>query len=81
LELCSVSAIENLPEGSKITKILREKDISTIKKLPMRFTIDCNLLIAKNPKLLRLLTTDKCLVVPAKLPIRFLITSSDVIHS
>lgn len=81
LEICSVYALEHLPNGAKITRMLRDKDIAIIKKLPMRYTVDCNLLIAKNPKLLRLLTTDKCLVVPAKLPIRFLITSSDVIHS
>ena len=81
LEICSVYALEHLPNGHKLTKALREKDIAIIKKLPMRYTVDCNLIIAKDPKLLRLLTTDRCLVVPAKLPIRFLITSADVIHS
>lgn len=49
--------------------------------LPQRITVDCNMIIAKDPKFLRLLTTDQCLVIPAKTPIRFLITSADVIHS
>jgi len=39
------------------------------------------MIIAKNPRLLRLLTTDQCLVIPSKTPIRLLITSADVIHS
>lgn len=73
--------VDYLPEGLKINKLLHSKDLVNIKKLPLRYTIDCNLLIAKDPKLLRLLTTDRCLVVPAKVPIRFLITSADVIHS
>lgn len=49
--------------------------------IPRRLTVDCNMIIAKDPKFLRLLTTDQCLVIPAKTPIRFLITSTDVIHS
>lgn len=52
-----------------------------LNSLPQRLTVDCNMIIAKDPKFLRLLTTDQCLVIPAKTPIRFLITSSDVIHS
>lgn len=52
-----------------------------VNNIPQRLTVDCNMIIAKDPKFLRLLTTDQCLVIPAKTPIRFLITSADVIHS
>ena len=52
-----------------------------ISEIPNRITVDCNMIIAKDPKFLRLLTTDQCLVIPSKTPIRLLITSNDVIHS
>lgn len=55
--------------------------INIMASIPRRLTVDCNMIIAKDPKFLRLLTTDQCLVIPAKTPIRFLITSTDVIHS
>jgi heme/copper-type cytochrome/quinol oxidase subunit 2 len=62
-----------------------KRDFNVLNKildsLPQRLTVDCNMIIAKDPKFLRLLTTDQCLVIPAKTPIRFLITSADVIHS
>jgi cytochrome c oxidase subunit 2 len=58
-----------------------QRDSEILKDLPRRFTVDCNMIIAKDPKFLRLLSTDHCLVIPAKTPIRLLITSADVIHS
>lgn len=57
------------------------KDKIAFKDIPLRFTVDSNLIIAKDPKFLRLLSTDQCLVLPSKTPIRLLITSNDVIHS
>jgi len=57
------------------------KDRALFKDIPLRYTIDSNLIIAKDPKFLRLLSTDQCLVLPSKTPIRLLITSNDVIHS
>lgn len=58
-----------------------EKDKQALKDIPLRFTVDSNLIIAKDPKFLRLLSTDQCLVLPSKTPVRLLITSNDVIHS
>lgn len=63
------------------TNILNRQTEEILSSIPRRLTVDCNMIIAKDPKFLRLLTTDQCLVIPAKTPIRFLITSSDVIHS
>jgi hypothetical protein len=60
---------------------LRQRDLETFKDIPLRPTVDCNLIIAKDPKFLRLLSTDQCLVIPSKTPIRLLVTSNDVIHS
>ena len=77
LELLSLSAFSHnlyLQRDFNVTKEI-------LNSLPQRLTVDCNMIIAKDPKFLRLLTTDQCLVIPAKTPIRFLITSSDVIHS
>jgi len=58
-----------------------KRDTAIARQIPTRISVDCNLIIAKDPKFLRLLSTDQCLVIPSKTPIRFLITSSDVIHS
>lgn len=80
LELSAIGVTEYM-NRTDILNEMHEKDKLIIKKLPLRYTVDCNLLIAKNPKFLRLLTTDKCLVLPAKVPIRLLVTSNDVIHS
>ena len=60
---------------------LAAQDKEILSRIPRRITVDANLIIAKDPKFLRLLTTDQCLVIPAKTPIRLLITSNDVIHS
>ena len=60
---------------------LGERDDLIIKDIPLRPTIDSNLIIAKDPKFLRLLSTDQCLVLPSKTPLRLLVTSNDVIHS
>lgn len=65
----------------KIDDVFREDARIIMNSIPKRLTVDCNMIIAKDPRLLRLLTTDQCLVIPSKTPIRFLITSSDVIHS
>lgn len=62
-------------------KLLKAKDKIIFDQIPKRLTIDSNMIIAKDPKFLRLLTTDQCLVIPSKTPIRLLITSNDVIHS
>jgi heme/copper-type cytochrome/quinol oxidase subunit 2 len=62
-------------------KTLHDRDVEIVKDIPLRLTVDCNLIIAKDPKFLRLLSTDQCLVLPSKTPIRLLITSNDVIHS
>lgn len=62
-------------------KSLRDSDAKIINDIPLRLTVDCNLIIAKDSKFLRLLSTDQCLVLPSKTPIRLLITSNDVIHS
>jgi len=67
--------------GERKLRALHKQDTEILKDLPLRFTVDCNMIIAKDPKFLRLLTTDYCLVIPAKTPIRLLITSADVIHS
>lgn len=61
--------------------VLHQRDVETFKDIPLRPTVDCNLIIAKDPKFLRLLSTDQCLVIPSKTPIRLLVTSNDVIHS
>jgi len=66
---------------SKLQNFIMSKDLDIVNKIPRRISVDCNLIIAKDPKFLRLLTTDQCLVIPSKTPIRFLITSNDVIHS
>lgn len=63
-------------------EMLRKLDFKyVIKEMPSRFIVDSNLIIAKDPKFLRLLSTDQCLVIPSKTPIRILVTSNDVIHS
>lgn len=54
---------------------------NTLKDLPEKLLVDSNLIEAKDPKFLRLLSTDQCLVIPSKTPIRVLVTSADVIHS
>jgi heme/copper-type cytochrome/quinol oxidase subunit 2 len=62
--------------------VARKKfDEKLISQIPKRISVDCNLITAKNPKFLRLLSTDQCLVIPAKTPIRLMVTSDDVIHS
>lgn len=66
---------------TKLQNFVMSKDLDIVNKIPRRISVDCNLIIAKDPKFLRLLTTDQCLVIPSKTPIRFLITSNDVIHS
>lgn len=55
--------------------------IKIFKELPEKLLVDSNLIEAKDPKFLRLLSTDQCLVIPSKTPIRILVTSADVIHS
>jgi heme/copper-type cytochrome/quinol oxidase subunit 2 len=61
---------------------LLEKDyLNTVKDMPEKYLVDSNMIIAKDPKFLRLLSTDQCLVIPSKTPIRILVTSNDVIHS
>lgn len=62
-------------------RILKERDLANMTDIPLRPTVDSNLIIAKDPKFLRLLSTDQCLVIPSKTPIRILVTSNDVIHS
>jgi heme/copper-type cytochrome/quinol oxidase subunit 2 len=70
-----------MKETSSFNKAVAINDENIIASIPKRITVDCNMIIAKDPKFLRLLSTDQCLVIPAKTPLRFLITSSDVIHS
>ena len=69
------------PENYKEFQDFFQRDNEKVKDIPRRLTVDCNMIIAKDPRFLRLLTTDQCLVIPAKTPIRLLITSADVIHS
>jgi len=66
---------------SNLFKLMIEKERAIFKDIPLRPTIDSNLIIAKDPKFLRLLSTDQCLVIPSKTPLRILVTSNDVIHS
>ena len=58
-----------------------KRDYANTDEMPEKITIDSNLIIASDPKFLRLLSTDQCLVIPSKTPIRILVTSNDVIHS
>ena len=61
--------------------MLQEFDQKLMDSIPRRITIDSNMILTKDPKFLRLLATDQCLVIPSKTPIRLMVTSNDVIHS
>lgn len=71
----------DLKQSNEEFLILEEFDKYLISLIPTRLSVDCNMIIAKDPKFLRLLTTDQCLVLPSKTPIRLMVTSNDVIHS
>ena len=62
---------------------LIEEMFTRITRIVRKISIDCNNL--GNPSLPlgypRLLSTDNVLVIPCNVPLRFLVTSSDVIHS
>jgi len=73
--------ISTYDKGFNGYKLLKERDLANFAEIPLRPTIDSNLIIAKDPKFLRLLSTDQCLVIPSKTPLRILVTSNDVIHS
>ena len=74
--------IENVMYWREAADAFKSLD-QIISEIPVHISVDCNNL---NEDSLpfgypRLLSTDNVLVIPAKTPIRFLITSNDVIHS
>lgn len=67
---------------SSIKNFIDTKDFYiALTNLPEHIIFDSNLIITSKLEQPRLLTTDQVLVIPVNTPIRFLITSNDVIHS